>query len=303
MSKEFNNNTDNNTKDMNSIFSDDIESQNTQNDEEPNENYIDNPEYLYYYVKDLDLDLNDIMINYYENKRINEIFFVENDHKHGLYESYYKNGRLRKRCSYNHNEIHGKVEEYYNNGQLKAEFNMNNGFLASGLYSEYYENGQLKTKHLLLETGKIIGDYIIYFNDGKIKEYKNNKEQKKVIFNNDGTMKLMIDYKNEIGIIYYKNEKIQIKYKFKKEYGENVYHGSFEKFYESGNVMELGTYIYNLKNGKFEFYYDNFDNSKKEICSYRNDIKEGNVIEYEEDGTIKNEYNIQNRKWYYLYLW
>ncbi len=321
--KNMNNTNDENNKILNVSFQEDIESQNnesqnnesqnnesqnnesqnneSQNNEEPSENYIDNPEYLYYYVKDL--NLKDIMINYYENKRVSEIFFIEGNQKHGLYESYYKNGRLKKRCSYNNNEIHGKVEEFYNNGQLKAQFYMNNGYFGSCLYSEYYENCQLKTKHLLLETGKIIGDYIIYYEDGKIQEHKNTKEENKIIYNKDGTKRLIIDYKNETGIIYYQNNKIETKYKFKKEYGENILNGFCEKYYESGNISEIGTYSSNLKNGKFESYYDNFDNSKKEFCNYRYDIKEGNVIEYEEDGRVKNEYNIQNRKWYYLYLW
>ncbi len=272
------------------------------NDIESQQNYIDNPDYLYYYIKNLE-QLKDITTHFDQDGNITEIFFENNKKKHGLYESYYKNGRISKRCSYLNDEIHGQVEEFYDNGRLKAKFNVYYGTFAPCLYIDFYENGQLMSKYLMTEGGKPIADYIFYYESGQIKEFKNTKEGKRVIYEENGKIKLYIDYNSLTGSWYYPNGLVEIKYKFKKELGEQNYDGYVEKYYESGKLQERGNYVQNRKNGDFEFYYDNFDNSKKETCKYCYDKKDGNVVEYEEDGRVKNEYTIDNRRWYFLYFW
>lgn len=252
--------------------------------------------------------INNKKIIYYENEenKIKETFFVNQfNKKNGIFISYYKNGQIRDECYYINGIKNGLVKLYYDNGQLEYKYYTHNNSFAPGLTERYYKNGQLKEKYLVSYGGKLNGDYISYYENGQI--HMQNINKKKYVYYPCGKIFKLYDEINEIGIEYYKNNNISLKYELKKSTGIFNFNGKVEKYYENGRIKEIGNYIYYKKNGIIETYYDNENNSKKSIGTYKYDICI-NYIEYDEDGhniinnIINNDNHNDNKKWYYLYF-
>ena len=233
-------------------------------------------------------------ISYRKNGSVVSVGSYTSQKKSGLWMMYDENGVLAAEENYTDDVLDGQSKIYYKNGQLaknmaytKAELN--------GPWKEFFENGSLKGEGTYVY-GKQHGQIVAY-QAPKIKIYEGELKNDLAVgewryYLDDGRLKLKVLY-DDLGV--------EVRRKF-----EN---GEIEEFYESGIPKSYYEYKHGKINGPFEEFYNQGDFVRREIIptesgqaiefkeslentqlkkegEYRMGRLEGEIIYYNEDGTI-----------------
>ncbi len=217
-----------------------------------------------------------------------------NQKKSGTWRMYDENGILTSEENYAEDKLDGLVTVYYKNGNKAKTMNYKEGEL-HGSWKEYFPDGSLKGKGTYIY-GKQDGELTAYqapnvlLYEGQLKDERAVGEWRHYL--EDGQLKLRILYDDSGVELRRKNE-----------------NGEFEEFYDSGIPKSYYEYKHGKKHGPFEEYYNQGDFVRREVISsepgqpiefketlentqlkmegeYRNDKLVGEVIYYNEDGTI-----------------
>jgi len=182
--------------------------------------------------------------------------------KNGVSISIDDNGYYKGEANYKNDVLNGSQRIYATGGRLLSDANYKNGIL-EGTKKTYYENNNKIQEESFYLNGERDGVSKWYDTDGK----------------------LIAEYN-------YKNGKFE---------------GINKTYYKSGNVQSEEIYVKNLRNGVYKEYFDTTIVSKttdleiktnkpvdpsegtrilKLKGNYKNDMKDGKWIEYNENGTV-----------------
>jgi antitoxin component YwqK of YwqJK toxin-antitoxin module len=191
--------------------------------------------------------------------------------KNGVEETFFENGQLASRKIYINDVENGPFETYFKNGSKESI-----GHYLNGLFDDsiryYYENGNTL----------LVGLYRLGIKEGKWWYYHESG-------------------KDKMWVVYREGKVVQ----------EEFINGSFETYYGDGGLESVANYTEGLKDGEFIEYYpvksvkvvpktkenpyepDDFMEVKeqqiKRIIHYKLGKLDGNLIEYNSDGTIRRE--------------
>lgn len=189
---------------------------------------------------------------------------------HGDRISYYADGRVAEHDRYRNGMLHGQQQAWFADGSPRNEARYEDG-VANGTMTFYYPGGKKEIEGRMLD-GDRDGAWIYY--------------------NKDGTVQMQVLYSRG---------------KLVREKKEN---GTFQEFYEDEQLRSEVNYRKGLREGPFTEWYDNgrwgmekvpadpvsgvpaFEQrvlkgqSKKREGTYRNDLLEGEVKEYDEKGKL-----------------
>ncbi len=272
-------------------------------------------------------------INYFDSGIVSDSVYFLDGRMYGLTKSYYPDGKLFMKGFYNRNEYDSTWEMYYENGKLKSFGNYRDGGVY-GIWKLYYDTGKLSEidryisnnsieiieawdwtgKHIVrkgngiyqnynnygnllsqgkIKNGKKIGVWINYYENGKIKEkghfennvyfidsyYKRNGE--KLIQNGKGIYSVYADDGKTIIL----NGKVL----------NGLRNGTWNVLNPlSQNVIQTLNYVKGKMNGIQETYYDSGELASKGLME--NDLKEGEWIWYNDNGTINSKVNFVHNK-------
>jgi hypothetical protein len=136
----------------------------------------------------------------------------------------------------------------------------------------YYESGKIKSEYYKNKQGKLNGVMINYYENGDtmtIKTWENGVQVGKELE-------------------YYKNNKIKAEFIFEK----GKPNGEFIIYYISGNINTTGKLINDKISGTLLDYYDSKDKKvlkKTNYINFHDTERLVGWVEYNEDGTVKNE--------------
>jgi len=191
--------------------------------------------------------------------------------KEGLTEIYYADGSISERIHFEDGVKHGVWEQYFENGQPKLKAKVVDGVMYDGQYTAYYPEGRKMVE----------GKYV----DGK-------KESSWYHFNEDGSIEIIYVYRGD---------------RVAEEYPKN---GVFEEYWPNDIKRSEYTYKEGKKHGPFREWYnkgewrdeervDEFGNrypvqklhgtQLRREGEYREGELHGEVITYEEDGSVKEK--------------
>jgi antitoxin component YwqK of YwqJK toxin-antitoxin module len=200
------------------------------------------------------------LVRKYYNDYLEEEYFQINGKKHGLYTLYDHKGYIIRTMEFVEGVKHGQYISYHNLSNV-IDFKAN------------YSNG-LK-----------VGESYLYSEDGKItvmSKYENDQLVFRVNYNNDGSVKREANYNN-----YVRNGETIEYFKFESDIIKNIYN------YVDDKIISVSQY----KNDELVFIIDYYDNGfYKEKCHYTNNIRNGECIEYNKDGTVNCIYNYVDGK-------
>lgn len=214
--------------------------------------------------------------------------------KDSTWNYYATDGKLRKVERYSLGKLNGEQITYYATGQMAEMETRVNGIL-QGPNKSWFANGKTKSEATYVN-GEPEGRMTFWFPDGK-KEIEGNavngdREGTWFYFNEDGTLQLQA--------LYAKGELV-------KERKEN---GTFKEYYDDDQLMSEVTYKKGKREGPFTEYHDNGrwvvkemapnpelgtpgdvervleGQKKKREGTYVNDLLEGEVKEYDEQGKL-----------------
>lgn len=214
--------------------------------------------------------------------------------KDSTWNYYGAEGQLRKVERFTNGQLHGEQVTYYPNGAV-AERELREKGALQGPSKSWFANGNLKTE-ATYQNGEPEGKMTFYFPSGK-KEIEGSmvngaRDGTWYYFNEDATIQLQM--------LYAKGELV-------KERKEN---GTFTEYYDDEQVKSQVTYKKGKREGPAVEYYDNGQwvmktmpsdpvmgtpgdaqrelkgQTKKWEGSYKNDLLEGEVKEYDESGKV-----------------
>lgn len=147
------------------------------------------------------------------------------------------------------------------------------------------------------------GEYKKYINDEMVLYgifYKGGKHGRWEQFGGEGQLldkkKFYEGFPKEAEITYYDGEQTKVKEVIPYHYGKRD--GLYLKYYESGRIMEKGTYKEDVKVGRWNEYYDRWDRNRKKETQYRHrpfdeDFEPFVMREWDEKGeqTVNNSKN------------
>ena len=111
---------------------------------------------------------------------------------------YYENGNISKTSNFQAGIPHGQLTQNFEDGSVQGIANYLKGEV-DGLFTEYYSNGILMGT-AIYKKGKLHGDYSRYYENGNIAEiatYKNDELNGTIInYNLDGSVSETSFYKN-----------------------------------------------------------------------------------------------------------
>ena len=139
---------------------------------------------------------------------------------------------------------------YYPNGNIYQVNKYQNDTL-SGMSRTYFEGGKLKFENMYSNGEK----------EGKQKSYFKNGNIKAVFFSSRGS-------KNGVFQGYYKEKEGGLQKKC--FYKNNLLHGDFFGYYQSGNLMNQSSYVNDTISG---LYYEFFDSIQNLVSSFGHYIK------------------------------
>ena len=212
---------------------------------------------------------------------------------YGVFTNYSEEGVKLSTLEY----IDGKVNAifYHNNGNKQAEGQYTNK-LKENEWVFYDFNGILLSKEQY-ENGLLNGSSITFFKDGKVAQIDS----------------LIHGKLNGIQIKYYEDGSIRVK----AGYLNGEFEGTYREFYPDGKFKTAGEHVngsqsgkwlfYNedgttnireryingkadsteYVNGEFQFFYKKSPDILKEVCRFKNGLKEGPYIEFYELGEWK----------------
>jgi antitoxin component YwqK of YwqJK toxin-antitoxin module len=233
----------------------------------------------------------------------------------GIHRNYNSSGNVTGSILYDDNGIEvgegiiqndGKKEGdwtyFYKNGSVKSKgIYVNNQ--ESGKWKYYFENGKVEQTGEF-KNGKAEGLWEWYYPDGKIKreeEYYNGNEEGQVIeYDTSGNVLVKgtyFDGQREGDWFYHVGDYIE-----KGKYIGDLKDGKWEAFYEDGSLKYEGNYIQGNPDGEHVYYYQN--GQIKEENYYIMGIREKNWRKYDENGILlititykdNNEYRINGQR-------
>lgn len=102
---------------------------------------------------------------YYENGKLEAVYFMRGGDFNGKYENYYENGKVMQTGQYEYGKAVGKFITYYENGALQSEQVYKNDTIISE--RRYRENGKLWFDDVQYQDGKIISGCCVQSETGK----------------------------------------------------------------------------------------------------------------------------------------
>lgn len=220
--------------------------------------------------------------------------------------------------------IIGDVKYFYDSGEQQGIFSYSDGRM-NGDHKIFYRNGQLGIEKKF-SNGKLEGKWRSYYKDGKVKEtanYKNDKIfGKNEVFDSEGNLIDETIYdengkKNGTFIEYHENGKPYYKSEFKKgvmteynyysqngdvlESGEVKKNGTeFKGYYMDGTPYSIGLFKPEGRDGEWKLR--NEYGFEDVVMSYDNGDREGDYVEYFENGeiSVKSTYMDNKREGYYV---
>lgn len=245
---------------------------------------------------------------YHENGQLQrEVFYVKGIAT-GPFRSYYDNGQLAAEGQYENDEMSGNWKRYHENGKPKSVENYINGKL-EGEYIEYHDNGQPSAKYYN-KKGKTDGDANYYDEDGKLYSvftFEKDKLKTAKYFDKSG---------KQVSVSESNGRKLELAGYTPEGFKQSLRHyddkgnpeGTHSYYYRSGNLSETDIYAngelegmvihyhpnkqkkneLNYTGGKKDGYYTAWylHGGKEQEGWYKNDIAQGNWIDYNEMGTV-----------------
>ena len=156
----------------------------------------------------------------------------------GDHKSWYANGQMKSLERYQQGIRSGRFESWFENGQRESRVEYSDNIL-KGAYQKWYANGQ---EHIrcLYKDGKIDGNWTEWNTDGTVKEkklYRNGVELKIYYYNEkypSGAMKMAYSY-------------------YKNEFGEEVKHGPYNKWFPNGENWLMCEYYHDQLHGLWQY--------------------------------------------------
>jgi antitoxin component YwqK of YwqJK toxin-antitoxin module len=221
-------------------------------------------------------------------------FEVKDGEKDGLYEEHFENTKLKSKINYKNGNPEGVFEKYFENGELKEKGTYNNNKITG----EYFYVSEVSSSIYNLPNGFKLYNYKIK-NNGIVENLEVHLNSK------TGLLLQKFNLLNdEIGTyeVYYGNGQLLTKhnirsFKFGDSSFENNISGSFNFFYQNGQIKEKGNFtlkgFQGQKTGKWEYYYKNGQLSQYE--NYGKDgWKNGSFEYFFEDGQTQQKGNYKN---------
>ncbi len=191
------------------------------------------------------------------------IFTLLNEKAESKYISYYLNGRIEKIADYKSGYMNGLSVRWYKNGQIKdsAIYRWDTAqiYETTIFKSAYYDNGNRRKVETYDTNGVRNGIWTEYYENGQIKI-----KQQFTSLENSGYQRI---FGKRIGdyTFYYKNGQVRFSIK-----------------YDNGKFVD----------GIFWEYYD--DGSKKQSGELKNELRDGEWIEWHENGDLKSKGNYKS---------
>lgn len=207
--------------------------------------------------------------------------------KQGKWYLFWENGKIKVEGNYKNDKKEGYFKEYTELGDLLRISKYQNDILQPDaqeivkldVYNEYYSNGKIKSSKMyrngVLEgvsktfdtTGKIIEGYVygngVILSEGIIDDEGNKNGPWKDLFP-DGTTRAIGKYED----------------------GKKI--GTWKYYYPNGQIEQTGKYSLKGKlDGAWKWFFENGSLLKEEF--YRNGVRDGISIEYDETGKIIEE--------------
>lgn len=245
---------------------------------------------------------------FYDDGIFKKVTTFANDLKDGEEKEYYNNKRLKNIYNYKAGNLNGKYVCYYENGQIEISGNYINNLL-DGEKKEYYKNGQVKNiEHYTLgerdgrctyykENGIITTDEEFRRNlnyiTGKWKYYKNGQLKSVELYHRKG----VVEWK-----YYFPNGKLKEIRQYEYQGIVPIEVGTWKYYYPSGKIRRIKTF----DNDKTAFYHENgalyrvnkytksmnlvscFDNQENSLDKGTLKDGTGTVNEYNEKGELLN---------------
>lgn len=214
--------------------------------------------------------------------------------KDSTWNYYGPDAKLRKVERFQNGQLHGEQESFYTDGAVAERENREKGVL-NGASKSWFDNGNLKSE-ATYGNGEPEGKMTFYFLNGK-KEIEGHmvngdRDATWYYFNTDGSIQVQVLYEKGV---------------FVKERKEN---GTFKEYYDDEQLKSEVIYKKGQREGPFADYYDNgrwevrplkmedaevspvdvervlTGQTKKRDGKYVNDLLEGEVKEYDEQGKL-----------------
>ncbi len=175
--------------------------------------------------------------------------------------SYWDNGNLKSELRYKDGKLNGDCFWYFSNGRpdMKAHYDMN---VMEGEVLRWYENGNIQSRYYIKKDqyDSIFESYNVFGNLVKIEHYK------------EGV--LHGEYKQ-----WYDSGKLFME----GAYNEGMLHGKWMVYYEGGAVGSVATY----ENGAGLQKGYSPDGTLITEINYKDNVRDGNEIQYNRDGSVK----------------
>ena len=258
--------------------------------------------------KEFDVTFSGVCKTYYNDKKVQNEFNLEQGVIDGEFKSFYENGNLKEKTQYIKGKQTGELEEYYENGNLKYHVikdvskqvfthkwyyeNGNPKKLRSkrldnnesfGPYKEWYDNGQLSVTGTDKSNYEREGEWLEFYKDGSKKdeaEYINGKYTLINHWDENGkqTLKNGTGYTEFYSKPFFEGDDPEFHFR---EYKDYVAHGVWKET-ENDILKQLVNYNNGKRDGVMETYYNNGNLEKRTI--YEN----GTIISEEDFAKFKN---------------
>lgn len=187
--------------------------------------------------------------------------------KDKTWKEYTREGKLLKEEQYEYGKLRGVAKEYYPNGNPKSMVSYSNG-KQNGVCTYFHENGQKKSAGWLTD-GKKNKNWLTFAEDGSIKTktayYNDEVNGEVVIYHSKDVIKEKYFEKNGVKYGAYVLNDPEGKPQIVANYNEaGALDGAYEKYDDSGKLVEKGMYISGKKSGKWLEYV----NGKKKKVKY-----------------------------------
>ncbi len=214
--------------------------------------------------------------------------------KDSTWNYYDEEGLLRSTEHWKAGKMDGNMSSFFKNGKVAESRNFKDG-KAAGEAVQYHPDGKLRYKGIYVN-GEPDGNEVFFFPSGQKEiegHYVNgNKDGQWVYYNADGSLHMQMLYaqgnfvkqKYENGTFkeYWDDEKPKSEYLYKNGKRE----GPFTEWYDNGTWVDTPMTLGPQGQGKADKERELKGQSKKREGTYKNDILEGAVKEYDETGKL-----------------
>lgn len=251
--------------------------------------------------------LQDSVITYHPDGKIESVSEFKNDERDGVYLKYnifgkliqegrYSNGKavndwyeyhpdgsLMEEYAFNMDVRHGYFKNYGVNGKLENYNIYSEGIIVATVHLDTNEvetqrfgqyNGEIKLKDPLNNYDRFVGNYNSGYINGEVKWYD--------VENNLITTGAFVNGKRE-GLWIWYNSKGDVWKKI--DYKNGKIHGEYIEYHENGKVRTTQKYQYGNSQGPTVFYFSN--GNKESESDYIDDLRHGRFITYGYDGSIQ----------------